>query len=524
MSDDRLHVVFQPRGVSCVSELEIAKLNNKQYTRKSYQSTMDLSKELQLDTNVFSNEISSDSGEDPSCIAFPTIDEEEQKIKGDLKVPPPKPHRKAHQTPPMSLGLMSDKIVVKPTRSQHMEGQTKCLMSPTYYPSILEAGSRNSSFAPLSTFSKPRGHSRSKSESLKVDTVAPAQNINKQNPFSIRENALDITQETLSPSSPNLESRRKQSSTPSSKTLLSQSCIHSPLGNSYANHSKEDTETLYCTLPRLVISEKGVITGNAPKKHQVQDAIHPSSINPENIDDDTKLANAAEKEGISLSAKLQYNDIIKELNTHTTRIGRSSPEIIDVEEECTVTDTLAQEKAIDSKVVDKGAFSLDTPFLLSKMSRSNYSQKKNLKYREKLSSHLQHSTTKPNNQICNSSFIIHDEDGSILENKPLLSHLTLVVANEAVRVFQKDLPMEPDIHPNLKLSHSNQDELPINDGTEMSPSWYCDDDGQEFKNFQDADKVVLIVTTAYVMCSSISLLLCSNIYYLLSCLLDFIFN
>lgn len=513
MSDDHQvvlmnHTVFQTRGVSCVSELDVVLLNNKQYTRKSFQSTMDLSKELQLDANAFSDENPSDPGDSSSCIASPTDDKERENISSKRKVPPTKPPRKVH---------ISDEIVVKPNRPQQMEGQGRPVnqlsMSPIDYSPGTEAGSRVSSFTPMSSF-KSHKHSRSKSEGLKGVEL----DINKQNSFGSGEASL----KTLPPSSLSLESTRTRSPSPRNKILPPLPPKLPEVGNSSEYHSNEDTKLHYCTLPRLVLSGNGTITGNVPEKHQIQEDIYHSPACSENIDDDIKLANSADKESVSKASKMQFDNILKELNTHNLRPGRLSPMSPNTVEECAVIGAMGQEQANNSKPVDIGALSLETPFTLSKKSKSNYSLKVKPRFGDRLSKRLAHSTTKGNNQIRNSSFISHDEDGSILENKPL-SHLAQVVACEASNVVQADLPMGLFIRPTKLLSSSEHSESPSNNDTgEMSPTWHCEDDCSDCKSNQDPDKVVLIIVTADMILQHFTFSILKQTSF--SCLLELTFH
>lgn len=254
----------------------------------------------------------------------------------------------------------------------------------------------------------------------------------------------------------------------------------------------------HCTLPRL-ICEKGMITGNAQGIHQMQEDTYSSPAGSENIDDDTKLAKAVDKEDVCQASKMHYDSIIKDLNMHNLRSARSSSVSTDAEAEFTVTDTQGQEQASDGKSVDKGALALETPFTLSKMSRLNHSQKPKL--RQRLLKHSEHNATTAGNQIRSSSFISHDEDGSIMDHKSL-SHLTQQVVSLVSNVYQIDLPKEHVVHPSQVLSHFEQVESPVNDGSvQMSPIWYCGSDCEEFKSFPDPDKVVLTIATADVMCS-----------------------
>lgn len=499
MSDDHQVVlmncmVFQPRGVSCVSELDIAQLSNKQYIRKSYQSTMDLSKELQVDTNVFNDEILSDPGNGSSYITPPSDDKDKGITSGSLRIPPPKPPRNKHP---------SEEIIVKPSRPQQVEGQDRL--------PLLDAGSRVSSYAPMSSF-KPRGHSRSKSESLKLNTFAPVLDTNKQDSSGLGEAMLGTSKELQLPLSPNSDSKRSRSPSPGKMTLSPKPSTLPGVGSSYDYHSKEDTKLPYCTLPRLILDEKGRITGNVQEKHKKQEDIYLTPISSENIDDDTKLANTPDKkEGVSEDSKMKYDNFLKELNTFNLRSDKVSPVSPNTGEECTVIGTFGQEQADDSKPADTGAFSMETPFTLSKMSKSNYSRRIKTKLRDKLSKHSVHNAAKPGSQIRNSSFISHDEDGSILENKSL-THLAHKVASEASNVILPDMPTELLTHPSRLLSHSEQEFSSNDDTGEMSPTWHCGDDCSDCKSFEDSDKVVLIFATANVICS-ISLYLYSNINY-----------
>ncbi|XP_063868935.1 uncharacterized protein LOC135104997 isoform X3 [Scylla paramamosain] len=457
----------RPRGVSCVSELDIAHLNDRQYTRKSYQSNMDLSKELQLDANVL---------EDDRSVPADEVTSSEQKI------PPPKP--------PRTLSLAPDAVVIMPNRLQQMEGQSRVFTSPTDQASIVVAGSQVSSFNPMSSFSKPRGHSRSKSESSR-NTYAASSNLGTQELIPVvGGRALDVQRETSQSSSPSLDLTRSKSpslrsKSPSCKTSLSPQICKFPVPSSRTSHIKEDIREITCTLPRLIIGEKG-ITGNAlgnPKEKST----HTPLSSSENVTGDSKQASTAEIEGVSEASRKQYSSILQELSTHSLKPSKSLLPSPNVEEEQGSAGVHVKEQYSD-KSSETEAFLLDTPFTLSKMSRLNQSRKakqtSGLRFRRYSGDNL----LEPRNQIRNSSFITHDEDGSILENKPL-SKLTQMAASEGVSIFQKGWPMELVVPPSLLLGSSELNDSPRNDDSEeSSPTCNFSFDGQEYRSFQDPDK------------------------------------
>lgn len=190
--------VFQQKGVSWVTEMDIACHQDKQYVRKSYQSTMDFSKELQVETNVFHDQYSTKEGVakrssiPPSfCESESPQTERQRHISSDVaiggrpvlnqtfgretpelgqelsgvraqqrKTPPQKPPRK---TVPPGVSILS----IETGRQHPPLGQSISISPQPVTPSILDAGSRVSSFAPHSSF-RQRGHYRSKSESIKI--------------------------------------------------------------------------------------------------------------------------------------------------------------------------------------------------------------------------------------------------------------------------------------------------------------------------------------------------------------------
>ena len=474
MSDDHLpvifmnHMVFQPRGVSCVSELDIGHLNDKQYMRKSYQSNMDLSKELQLEANIF---------EDGPA---------DEITSGEQKIPPPKP--------PRTLSLAPEAVVIVPNRGQHMEGQGRSFTSPTDQASILTAGSRVSSFSPMSSFSKPRGHSRSKSESLRSNYAASSNlGIQELTPV-VGESALDVARETSPSSSRGLDMTRSRS--PSCKASLSPQTCKFPAPPNCSSHVREDIREMTCTLPRLVIGEKGMITGNVLGNPR-EKSVHTSLSSSENVTDDSKLANAPEIEGISQDSIKQYSNILQELSTRSLKPSKSLVPASNVEEEQGSTTVHVKEQLSEKKSSETEAFLLDTPFTLSKMSRLNQSRKTKQTSGKRLRHHSGDNLLEPRNQIRNSSFVSHDEDGSILEYKPL-SKLSQMATSEGVSIFQRGWPLELVVPPSL-LGSSELNDSPRNDDSEeMSPTNFSFD-GQECKNFQDPDKVVLTIDTVDVM-------------------------
>ena len=482
-------MVFQTRGVSCVTELDIAHLNNKQYMRKSYQSNMDLSKELQLDANVLED----DQSVPIDGITFNTFSTNDKikHINNEQKVPPPKPSRTANLSPVISLNLVPDEMVIVPTRPWQGEGQGRNVGSPTDHTSAME--SRVSSFiSTKSSFSKSRGHSRSKSESLGVSSATINMNTQEYSK-AVEESTLDVPRIPSRSSSPTAGVMRRQSS--STKTLTPP---RSPISsNAHGSYVKEDFIAPRHTLPRLVIGKKGIITGNAhvnPKEGNT----HTSVVDLENTDDNSKQTNAVEVESVTQASKMNYDNFLRELNNRCPRPANSysTP---DFEEGQALAGIHPKEQCADNKLSEKEVFLLDTPFALSRMSRLKHSQKIKQTSGERSRLHSEDSIHERRQRIRNSAFISNDEDCSILEDKPL-SHLTQLAASEGLSLFQKGWPMELVLHPNQLLGSSELEELAKNsDSEQLSPTYCYGGDGQVHKAFQDPDKVVLTIATADVM-------------------------
>lgn len=491
MSDDYLqiismnHTVFQPRGVTCVSELDIGHLNDKQYMRKSYQSNMDLSKELQLDANVL---------EDSQSVPIDEITSSEQKM------PPPKP--------PRTLSLAPDAVVIMPNRLQQMEGQSMGFTSPIDQTSPLMAGSRVSSFNPMSSFSTHRGHSRSKSESLKSNYGASSNLVTQELTPVVGEGTLNVQRETPQSSSPNLDVTRSKSPSfrnkspsfrnkpPSCKISLAPETCNSSVASNRTSHVKEDITGITCTLPRLVLGEKGMITGNVLGSSK-EKSTHISLSSSENATDNSKQASEVEKEVVSEACKKKYGNILQELSTRSLKPSKSLLPTSNVDEEQGSAGVHVKEQYCDKKSSETEAFILDTPFTLSKMSRLNQSRKAKQTSGERFRRYSGDDLLEPRIKIRNSSFVPHDEDGSILEDKPL-SRLTQMAASEGgVSILQKEVLA---VSTSLFLGSPELNDSPrTGDSEKMSPNYSFSFDGQEYKRFQDPNKVVLTIITADVM-------------------------
>lgn len=476
-----------------MSELDIAHLNNKQYIRKSYLSNMDLSKDLQLDANVFDD----DKSVPMDNLASAASSSDDSKGKGtstEHKTPPPKPPRTPKAALNMSLSLVPDKMVIVPTRSWQGEGQSRCVLSPTdHHPSIVEAGSRVSSFAPRSSFSKPRGHSRSKSETL---NPAMLDMNTKEHTHVIGETMLNVPKQASRSPSPTSDSLGNKSPTLCTKVLPPHSPRSPSPSNSYGSHITENIKALHCTLPRLVIGEKGTITGNVHRNHPKQQNICHSLADSENADDDSKQATAAEVESISHASKMQYNSILKELDARSFRATKVSP----------LTPAVEREEAT-SDIQDRGQYTGNKPLVeetfpdqtITRMAKLNQSQKAKQTPWKRHRKHSADDIIDP--QVRKSSFITHDDEvGSILEEKPLSSLAQLASETEWA--------MMPVLRPFVMKGFSGLDTLTKNDDSEeVSRSCFYGSDDQVNKNSQDSDKVVLPIATADVI-GNISLSSC----------------
>lgn len=226
--------VFQQKGVSWVTEMDIACHQDKQYVRKSYQSTMDFSKELQVETNVLHDQYSTKEGVakqssiPPSfCESESTQTERQRHVSSDMlaiggrpflnqtfgreapeleqepsgvrepqqrKTPPQKPPRK---TMPPGVSILSIE-----TGKQHPTlGQTISTPLQPDTPSSLDTWSRVSSFAPRSSF-RQRGHCRSKSESIKIHHMDLGETSPDPHVSTVLKEAMVTTAGAVPPRSP----------------------------------------------------------------------------------------------------------------------------------------------------------------------------------------------------------------------------------------------------------------------------------------------------------------------------------
>ncbi|KAG0722309.1 Rho GTPase-activating protein 12 [Chionoecetes opilio] len=474
----------RPRGVSCVSELDVAHLNDKQYVRKSYQSNMDLSKELQLDANVIEDDQSVAADNMASSASFVNVSREQGTV-WEQKGAPPKPPRTAKEPVRLSFSLVPDKMVINPNRPRQVEGQgSRYFGSPTDHPSVVER-SRLSSFGVASSFPKPHGHHGSRAESMRVSPIVVDPSVTQGHCLAVGETMLDASKVASQSPSFTQELARKKSPVLSPKVLLPQSSRAPALPpRSHDSHTKEDIRSFNYTLPRLTIGEKGKITGDIHGKQLKQDNIYKSLGNLENVDYDSNQANAM---NVAQSSKM-HKDLLKELNTHTHSLRpiggvSSTPDALAEQDLPDVT----LRRSADNKCSEE-AFLLNTPFTLSKMSRLNQSQKPRHTRGKRSRKHSADDITEPRSLIRNSSFIAHDEDGSILEDKSL-SHLLQPAASGEGGKLQPGWPMEMFLFPSKPLSCSEMDEVARNyDSEEISPTCYNGRDSREGKNFQDFDK------------------------------------
>lgn len=435
--------VFQQKGVSWVTEMDIACHQDKQYVRKSYQSTMDFSKELQVETNVLHDQYSTKEGvvkrssippsfcesDSPQSgrqrhissdmVAMggksvlnqtfgrdtPELEQESSGVRASQqrKVPPQKPPRK--NMPPNVSILSID------TGKQHP------LLGPTIStpqsdtPSILDAGSRVSSFAPYSSF-KQRGHCRSKSESIKfhhldLGEISPDPLVST----SIKEAVATTTGSVSSKSPRSISPKSPQSPRPISPV--------SPNSNSPTRDIHGNVSLLAKSL-RLQVP--GGISDTDPLKKKISgrdgSLFSRPSTSYETQDDSTAVVSA------SPEFLLQQTKLFKELNSQLkpeTSSGQTS-----------TRSSSAIEQTDNRKVLGN---------------------------------------------VRKSTFISQDEDGSILEDKSLSTIPKLIKPT--------DLDLFSPLSPIFKKHLDWEDFY----GSASTPSWTV--------TTSDADKVVLVFESAW---------------------------
>ncbi|KAK4320023.1 hypothetical protein Pmani_009092 [Petrolisthes manimaculis] len=198
-------------------------------------NTMDIAKELQLEANVFHDQYTKEGvakrisvpsfcePESPQAERLRHISSDQvtsggrqvlnQTLSGDTpeleheisgvkasqgrKIPPQKPPRKTTKTLKPSVSLLT----IESQRHPSTGGQTIPLLSHPNTPSILDAGSRVSSFAPRSSFHQ-RGHTRSKSETVKIQPLDLEEASLDSHLAKTLKETMVITTGTISPKSP----------------------------------------------------------------------------------------------------------------------------------------------------------------------------------------------------------------------------------------------------------------------------------------------------------------------------------
>ncbi|XP_045585064.1 uncharacterized protein [Procambarus clarkii] len=359
------------KGVTWVTEVDISHHENKQYMRKSYQSTMDLAKELQLDADVFVNKCY-DSGEasvrstvTPACEGDNTINvtekiqtqnhpeaskapghKQERDVGHDAKVPPKKPPRKSQLSVQASLPIQTrqTEVVAITSRPRSPRVQTRCVLGPLDTPSIMEPGSRVSSFAPRSSTSRPHGHSRSKSESLKVDQL-------KLQDIGIQDSALALSSmftslgpdsrcattprsqvtRTPSPKSPSPHATRSKSPSPLatrskspqkySISPKSPSFMQKPKSPSFMRKQKNQVRgpvsTQQDTSSETLISKRDVSPGSIAEKCDKEISSHHPAGMLHCLTEQDQNEKCTESDNEKFMPKSQFDEILKELSAHS---------------------------------------------------------------------------------------------------------------------------------------------------------------------------------------------------------------
>ncbi|XP_071548060.1 uncharacterized protein [Panulirus ornatus] len=430
----------RPKGVSWVTEVDIAYHDDKQYIRKTYQSTMDLAKELQLDADVFSDTCPSPRENTQVSCSTPlqesdhTFQEEihalndlsdgsskvaghklSQSIYHDSKVPPKKPPRKSQ----LSVQSKETEIVTISSRVHSPVIQTRSLLAIPDTPSIMEAGSRVSSFTPHTSTSKPLGHSRSKSESLKVDKV----NI-LETGFQDPSIAVALAGIVTDPKTLSINVAGSQSST----KLATRSKSPSKLTTSHMPLSK------YATSPKS--PSKHTTSPKSPSKHTTS----PKSQTPKSPTfsySQSPVDDQREKNTDTLNSEVmtkdQYEEMLRELSAHkimSSRVPLKSVNDKNIEEEGALasnaelrrefTETTASDDGKVEEYLSQKA-GQERLFSLSDISMQDTPQEINTPSEEVVSRPLLSFHNKSLAHVRKSTFISQDEVGSILEDKSLSS-------------------------------------------------------------------------------------------------------
>lgn len=543
------HMVFQPKGVSWVTEVDIACHNDKQYMRKTYQSTMDLAKELHLDADVFIDKCSSPKekskiDDNTSHKASDHVDQEEKqtlnntlagnsKVMGpkrtpgipDSKVPPQKPPRKAHQSSLPMQGKETE-IVTISSRLRTPDIQTHSLLATPDNPSIMEAGSRVSSFVPHTSTYRPYGHSRSKSESLKVDkgnlletgfhdpliavslgivtdpkslsmhVASPQSSANLatrskspsryattlKSPSKHVTSPKSLSRHATSPKSPSKHATSPRSPSKHATSPKSPFSIQKPKSPTFGSSQNIVRGEGYTQqdVPSKTSISQAIATGSSMENSDKQAISHHPAILPQSQMEDDQREKHSDTDGSGKASKGQYNEMLRELSAHRIMSAQGCLKTVNdnnTEEVGAIASNTEFRKQI-SENADSGdgrveEYLLQKPgqegfFKLSDSSLQNISQGENTPTEVVVGRPVLSLRKKSLTQVRKSSFISQDEVGSILEDKSLSSITRSTPLKEDSPVLDgiADILSHHFIHDKGWEIQSEQDESSFNDDAE----------------------------------------------------------
>lgn len=503
MSNDREkitlmdHVVFQPKRFSWVTEVDIPSLEDKEYICKSYQSTMDLSKDLQYEVQspspvegqTYSSKLQcegegfQDAEKQTTAEIAKDTNPGEQRKLSERKDPPQKPPRKSKLSVQPSHNLPRDLDVITISSPTHPNSPARIVMTPPDTPPLTEAGLRMSTFGHNSSFSRPRGHTRSKSETVKLDrsvSKETSDQVYKAEKLNSRQDrrSKSITNPSLIPSS-----IRPKTPTPP----------RSPVGYAERDQLTRDKSA---GQPKLDNIQEGTARSKDRRREEqrkmVLDSPQPDSIvlrsankgigkkyleldfNQPKRKSEGNLLDG----NISPVAKDQYDQIVKELSTSINRVRLNDNGYKNRENASqninTSSNQLREDMSLKVHAVEEG------------------------------DNNKPHSCFSAKSQVRRSMFISHDEEDSILEDKPLTSESGEASARafgteddtpgQGARRFFPPSPrcLSPD---NGSGTHSDREESTFSDDTEGSTSTLpClgigSDHYKELKRSLDSEKVV----------------------------------
>ncbi|XP_042218528.1 uncharacterized protein LOC121863788 isoform X2 [Homarus americanus] len=543
----------RPKGVTWVTELDIAHHDNKQYIRKSYQSTMDLDKEMQLDADIFddTNHLSEGSQRDDDT-SLNRLLASNSKILGhmpkpnvthDPKIPPKKPPRKSQLSVQPSVPLQSKQteVVTISSRPRSPGVQTRCILTPPDTPSIMEPGFRLSSFAPRTNTSNKPGHSRSKSESVKVDELKlldisfqdpsiafalggmvaypkspSAHSTSPKSPSPGSISPKSPSTRSVSPKSPSTRSVSpkspspyvKKHKSPSRQVLNPESPLPSTLQKTKSHATIKSQKTFVkaeASTKQEVLSKTLISPGSCAQKYDKPTSLcHLANAPPYSMEKDQRQKQMETDNPNSLPRDL-YSEILKELSIHNVMSSQLSKENKNIQGTGDLHTTIEYKKqgseSAASCIRSEGEHVLQKTKQKDVFNFSNYSQHNQSL---KISTFSEGVGRRPRsnyppkslNNVRKSTFISHDEIGSILEDKSL-SYLSRTTPPEE-KTFHGGPGVDP-VSPQYKSydqgseNQSDVDESALIDDNEgfspTMPSQYIESDqGRERRKSQDSEK------------------------------------